>query len=234
MDQLLVEFQDTAHLGRVVLRLLIAVVLGGIVGFERLRDGRAAGLRTHMLVALGSALFTIVSAYAWTDFSFGHGSGVSYDPTRIAAQIVTGVGFLGAGAILHQGQLVRGLTTAASLWIVAAVGMAAGAGYWWAALITTALVLFALWPLRIAIYPLLVRLRPDELLLHVEMREGEGISDVLGTLERVGGKVRSIEFEEAGGKRQLMLDVDLPAGTRDAAVTRLAEVEHVTGARWGR
>ena len=215
-------------------RLALAALLGAAVGFEREVRERQAGLRTHMLVALGSALFTIVSAYAWTDFSFGHGSGVSYDPTRIAAQIVTGVGFLGAGAILHQGRLVRGLTTAASLWIVAAVGMAVGAGYWWAALITTALVLFALWPLRIAVYPLLVRLRPDELLLHVELRKGEGISDVVGTLEKVGGKVRSIEFEEAGKKRRLLLDVDLPAGTRDAAVAKLAEVEHVTGARWGR
>jgi putative Mg2+ transporter-C (MgtC) family protein len=215
-------------------RLALAAALGAVVGFEREVRERQAGLRTHMLVALGSALFTIVSAYAWTAFSFGHGSGLTYDPTRIAAQIVTGVGFLGAGAILHQGQLVRGLTTAASLWIVAAVGMAVGAGYWWAALITTALVVFALWPLRIAIYPLLLRLRPDELLLHVEMREGEAVGDVIDTLEKVGGKVRSIEFEEAAGTRRLMLDVDLPAGTRDAAVTKLSEVEHVTGARWGR
>ncbi len=214
-------------------RLALAAALGAVVGFEREVRERQAGFRTHMLVALGSALFTIVSAYAWTAFSFGHGSGVTYDPTRIAAQIVTGVGFLGAGAILHQGRLVRGLTTAASLWIVAAVGMAVGAGYWWAALITTALVVFALWPLRIAVYPLLVRLRADELLLHVEMREGEAINDVIGTLERVGGTVRSIEFEEAAGARRLMLDVDLPAGTREAAVARLAEVEHVTGARWG-
>ena len=214
-------------------RLAAAAALGAVVGFEREVRERQAGLRTHMLVALGSALFTVVSAYAWTAFSFGHASGISYDPTRIAAQIVTGVGFLGAGAILHQGQFVRGLTTAASLWIVAAVGMAVGAGYWWAALITTGLVLFALWPLRIAIYPLLVRLRPDEVLLHVELREGEAVGDVIGTLEKVGGTVRSIEFEEIAGARRLMLDVDLPAGTRDAAVTKLSEVEHVTAARWG-
>jgi putative Mg2+ transporter-C (MgtC) family protein len=204
------------------------------VGFEREVRERQAGLRTHMLVSLGSALFTIVSAYAWADFAFGHGSGLTYDPTRIAAQIVTGVGFLGAGAILHQGTLVRGLTTAASLWIVAAVGMAVGAGYWWAAIITTGLVLFALWPLRVAIYPLLVRLRPDEVLLYVELREGEAVGEVIGTLERLGGRVHAVEFEEAEGQRRVSLAVDLPAGTRDGAVAKLSELEHVTGARWGR
>jgi putative Mg2+ transporter-C (MgtC) family protein len=215
-------------------RLTLAAALGAVIGLEREVRERQAGLRTHTLVSLGSALFTIISAYAWTDFAFGHGSGITYDPTRIAAQIVTGVGFLGAGAILRQGASVRGLTTAASLWIVAAIGMAAGAGYWWAALITTALVLFALWPLRIAIYPLLLRLRADEVLLYVELREGEALGDVIGTLERVGGKVHSIEFEESEGQRRLALDVDLPVGTRDKAVVRLSEVEHVTGARWGR
>jgi putative Mg2+ transporter-C (MgtC) family protein len=216
-------------------RLALAAALGAVVGFEREVRERQAGLRTHMLVSLGSALFTIVSAYAWTDFTFGAIHGITYDPTRIAAQIVTGVGFLGAGAILHQGTLVRGLTTAASLWIVAAIGMATGAGYWWAAIIATGLVLFALWPLRLAVYPLLLRLRPDEVLLFVELREGEAVGDVIGTLERVGGKVHSVEFEEAPGQQRLLtLEVDLPAGTRDAAIAKLSEVEHVTGARWGR
>jgi len=182
-------------------RLALAAILGAVVGLEREVRERQAGLRTHMLVSLGSALFTIVSAYAWTDFTFGNG--IAYDPTRIAAQIVTGVGFLGAGAILHQGQLIRGLTTAATLWIVAAVGMAVGAGYWLAALIATALVLFALEPVRLAVTPLLDRLHSEEALLHVEMRAGEGVGNVVDALEK-------------------------------AAVARLSEVEHVTGARWGR
>ena len=194
---------------------------------------RQAGLRTHMLVSLGSALFTIVSAYAWTDFTFGNG--VSYDPTRIAAQIVTGVGFLGAGAILHQGQLIRGrLTTAATLWIVAAVGMAVGAGYWLAALIATALVLFALEPVRLAVTPLLDRLHSEEALLHVELHAGEGVGNVVDALEKVGAKVQSIEFEERGGQRSVALEVDFPPGMRETEVARLSEVEHVTGARWSR
>ena len=105
----------------------------GAIGLERELRDRAAGLRTHMLVGVGAALFTIVSAYGWSDFEFSARSGVVFDPTRIAAQIVTGIGFLGAGAIIRQGLTVRGLTTAASLWIVAAIGMAAGAGFYSAA-----------------------------------------------------------------------------------------------------
>ena len=105
-----------------------------------------------MLVSVGSALFTLVSAYGFHEFLVGGGNVVRADPTRIAAQIVTGIGFLGAGAIIRQGFSVRGLTTAATLWVVAAIGMASGAGYYSAAVITTALVLIALWPLRIVAF----------------------------------------------------------------------------------
>src|SRR3712207_9270584 len=114
----------------IVFRLGLAAVLGGAIGLERELREREAGLRTHLLVSLGAALFTLVSAYAWTDWSFSTPRGLVFDPTRIAAQIVTGVGFLGAGAIIRQGLTVRGLTTAATLWAVAAIGMAVGAGYY--------------------------------------------------------------------------------------------------------
>lgn len=103
-----------------LLRLVVGLVLGAAVGWERELQRMPAGFRTHALVGLGSAIFTVVSAFAFP--------GSVSDPTRIAAQIVTGVGFLGGGAILHYRGSVRGLTTAASLWAVAAVGMAAGAG----------------------------------------------------------------------------------------------------------
>ena len=103
-----------------LLRMLVALLLGAAVGWEREMQRQPAGFRTHALVGLGSAIFTVVSAFAFP--------GPLSDPTRIAAQIVTGVGFLGGGAILHYRGSVRGLTTAASLWAVAAVGMAAGAG----------------------------------------------------------------------------------------------------------
>lgn len=113
----------------VLLRLVLAIVLGGIVGYQRETTERPAGFRTHVLVALGSALFTLVSFYPFD----GTGK-VGTDPTRIAAQIVTGIGFLGAGTIIRRENLVIGLTTAASLWAVAAVGIAVGVGYYAAGL----------------------------------------------------------------------------------------------------
>jgi putative Mg2+ transporter-C (MgtC) family protein len=118
------------------LRLVVALLLGAVVGWERELQRMPAGFRTHALVSLGAAIFTVVSAYAFV----GEGT----DPTRIAAQIVTGVGFLGGGAILHYGGTIRGLTTAASLWAVAAVGMAAGAGLFVTAVVSTGLVIIGL------------------------------------------------------------------------------------------
>jgi putative Mg2+ transporter-C (MgtC) family protein len=119
-----------------LLRLVVGLVLGAAVGWERELQRMPAGFRTHALVGLGSATFTVVSALAFV--------GPISDPTRIAAQIVTGIGFLGAGAILHDRGAVRGLTTAASLWAVAAVGMAAGAGLYVIAVGGAALVVVTL------------------------------------------------------------------------------------------
>jgi putative Mg2+ transporter-C (MgtC) family protein len=112
----------TPHLGftlelELAARLAVGLVLGAVIGFERELHRQPAGFRTHSLVALGSALFTIISAYGF--------AGSSVDPTRIAAQIVSGIGFIGAGTILQHRGNIRGLTTAASLWSVAAIGMAA-------------------------------------------------------------------------------------------------------------
>ena len=117
-------------------RLALAAALGGAIGVEREIRDREAGIRTHLLVALGSALFTIVSAYGFHEFLASGDAVVRADPTRIAAQIVTGIGFLGAGAIIREGLSVRGLTTAATLWVSAAIGMAAGAGWYTAAVAT--------------------------------------------------------------------------------------------------
>src|SRR5919112_2991499 len=112
----------------VLLRLLLASLLCGAIGFERETRDQPAGFRTHILLGLGAALFTLVSAYGFEPFTraaLGSG-GLQFDPTRIAAQIIAGVGFLGAGAIIRQGGDVRGLTTAASLWTTSAIGMAGG------------------------------------------------------------------------------------------------------------
>jgi putative Mg2+ transporter-C (MgtC) family protein len=118
------------------LRLTLGLVLGAIIGFERELHRQPAGFRTHSLVALGAALFTIVSAHAFV--------GPLVDPTRIAAQIVSGIGFIGAGTILQHRGSIRGLTTAASLWSVAAIGTAAGAGLHVMAVVGTVLILVVL------------------------------------------------------------------------------------------
>ena len=115
--------------------------MGAAIGLEREHHGHPAGTRTHLLVALGSAVFTEMSIYG-----FQSTTEAPVDPTRIAAQIVTGIGFLGAGAILKYGASIRGLTTAASLWCAAAVGMAAGTGAWVLAIAGTVIVIFSLGP----------------------------------------------------------------------------------------
>lgn len=130
-------------------RLLVAALLGLAVGFEREIHGHPAGLRTHMLVALGSALFTVMSIHGFlADPGLDPTRVAVVDPTRIAAQIVSGIGFLGAGAILKDGIIIRGLTTAASLWATSAVGMAAGTGDYVIAAVAAAVILVSLWPIN--------------------------------------------------------------------------------------
>jgi putative Mg2+ transporter-C (MgtC) family protein len=126
-----------------VTRLLAAAVLGAAVGVEREIHGHAAGMRTNLLVALGAAAFTVISIYG-----FESSNGTPVDPSRVAAQLVTGIGFLGAGAILKDGASIRGLTTAAGLWTVAAIGMAAGTGSYIIAFGVTVIAIVSLWPLN--------------------------------------------------------------------------------------
>jgi putative Mg2+ transporter-C (MgtC) family protein len=129
----------------IALRLLLAVVLGGMIGFERESHNRPAGFRTHILVCAGSALIMMVSAYGFTGQI---GEGFEADPGRIAAGVVTGIGFLGAGTILQHRGSVRGLTTAATIWVVSGVGLAAGIGFYLGAVLTTGFVLISLLLLR--------------------------------------------------------------------------------------
>ena len=213
-----------------LLRLALATVLGGAVGIERELREREAGFRTHLLVSLGSALFTIAGAYGFHDL-LTHGS--SIDPTRVAAQIVTGIGFLGAGAIIRQGVAVRGLTTAATLWVVAAIGLTSGAGYYSAAVITTGLVLFSLWPLRIASYRILGRFRPETDRLLVQLPAGESPAPLIEALEGLGARLQSLEVSHEADRRTVMIDVTLPPRADAAAmVVKLADVEHVLEIRW--
>src|SRR3954470_21708351 len=160
-------------------RLALAAALGGAIGFERELRDREAGFRTHMLVCVGSALFTIVSAYGFSDFLTSGDQVIRADPTRIAAQIVTGIGFLGAGAIIRQGVSIRGLTTAATLWVAAAIGMASGAGYYAGAVLGTIVTLIALWPLRRLAFRVVHRFRGESGLLLVQLPSGQSPAEVI-------------------------------------------------------
>jgi putative Mg2+ transporter-C (MgtC) family protein len=211
----------------VALRLVVAAALGGMIGIEREIRDREAGLRTHLLVAVGSALFTIVSAYGFHDFLASGQPVIRADPTRIAAQIVTGIGFLGAGAIVRQGISVRGLTTAASLWVVAAIGMAVGAGYYSAGIITTVLGLFALWPLRLYAYRLLTRLIPDSGRFHIELAPSGRIDDVLQVIERTGLTIANVSIRNSGERRMMAVETTSSHVGYSAAMADLAELDEV-------
>lgn len=123
-----------------IIRLLVATALGAVIGLDREYRTKAAGFRTHVLVALGSALFMIISVHGFDDLPKDQMT-LRMDPARIAAQVVTGIGFIGAGTIIFQKNVVKGLTTAAGLWVTAAVGMACGVGMYVLAIVSTILVL---------------------------------------------------------------------------------------------
>ena len=139
-----------------LLQIVVAGVLGAAVGLERELNAQPAGLRTHMLVCVGAALFSL-SGYV-------HGS----DATRIAAQVVTGIGFLGGGAILREGATIRGLTTAASLWVTAAIGVSIGLHWWYAGIVTTVLALTVLWAMKYVEREVLPNRRTLEIVLTLQ------------------------------------------------------------------
>lgn len=131
----------------ILLRLVCAVLLGGLIGWERERSSHAAGLRTHILVSVGSALIMLLSMYGFV--AFVDQPSVRVDPARLATAVISGIGFLGAGTILFTGKSITGLTTAASLWVVAAIGLAVGAGFYFAAILTTLFVFLTLLVLNV-------------------------------------------------------------------------------------
>jgi putative Mg2+ transporter-C (MgtC) family protein len=208
------------------LKLMLAVVLGGLIGIERETHGRPAGLRTHILVCLGSALFTIVSTYYTGEHS---------DPSRIASQIVSGIGFLGAGTIIRQGSVIRGLTTAASLWTTAAIGMAAGAGgkLIYIGVIAAVIVYVTLSMINRIERRLLDGRRHRE--LHVSLSNGRtGTAAVIGKLTELGVQVEGVRTE-AGPRAgvEARMRVVLPQGTDVAMASQaLAGTDGVESFDW--
>ncbi len=224
----------TIETGEIALRLGVAGALSAAIGLERELRERAAGLRTHMMVGLGAALFTLISAYGFSGFFEGGAeSVVRADPTRIAAQIVTGIGFLGAGAIIRNGLSVRGLTTAATLWIVAAIGLCAGAGFYTGAVIATVLALVGLGPMRVVERWIITRTRSEHTTLVVTLAPGTPSSRVLRAAERAGCIVQSITARDGEDARHLRIETDLPPGTDlDAACDAISAVEGVQEVTW--
>ena len=192
----------------VVLRLTLAAGLGSLIGVERERLAWTAGLRTHMLVSVGACLCMIVSAYG---FNAALGPHVILDPSRVAAQVVSGVGFLGAGAIIMRNEVVKGLTTAASLWAVAAVGLAVGGGLYVAAIAATVIILV-----------ILAGLKPIE----EGMRIGREPVALHLTVERgavAGGLLKQTLGWRAERVRQVVVQSDEGSDTDQVALTLAAQ-----------
>jgi putative Mg2+ transporter-C (MgtC) family protein len=204
-------------------RLLASALFGAAIGFEREINGHPAGMRTHLLVSLGSALFTVLSIYG-----FGPATPATpVDPSRIAAQIVSGIGFLGAGAIIKDGLSVRGLTTAASLWATAAVGLAAGAGQHILASVGTLIIIFSLWPLsRIA-----ERIRGVEkrlLTIRLTLTELDPLVDVLGAITSRQVEIIGIDTERMASGR-IKVDLDLRVRTTSDLPGAIEAITAVAG-----
>jgi putative Mg2+ transporter-C (MgtC) family protein len=182
-----------------VLRMALALALGAIVGAERQRGDRPAGMRTHALVCLGSTIFMLVSAYAFPELT--QASGGRVDPTRIAAQVVTGIGFLGAGMIFTQRNVTRGLTTAAGLWVVAAIGLAVGAGLYFIGIGGSALMLVVLAVLK----PIESHLfNPgSRIAVRVAPRLGQ-LATIQGALKANNIRPRSVLVSPYGGDQELI------------------------------
>jgi putative Mg2+ transporter-C (MgtC) family protein len=222
--------------GELVLRLLLAAGLAAALGVERELHEQPAGFRTHMLVGVGAALFAVISAFGFQAIAgLGPSHEVRADVTRVASQIVVGIGFLGGGAIIKYGATVRGLTTAASLWVTAAVGTAAGIGMLAIATATTGIALLALAafrPIRVAIR----RLGGGHVEFTVESDHEFRLGDVTLALRTAGIRVTHFELiEDQPDARSWVLVVQLPRGKGpEDVVSRFETDPHVRHVDWTR
>jgi len=222
----LLEGQGWLQIGEV----LLAFVLSSLVGLERQLRGKSAGLRTQALVGTASALMLLVSKYGFFDV-LAPGS-VVLDPSRVAAQIVTGVGFLGAGLILTRRGVVRGLTTAAAVWLTAAVGMAAGAGLWLLALVVTALYFVSVFGYT-AIIGALRGQHATTVAIEVVYADGRGVlRELMATATRHGWRIeRLVPGEETeGGTVTVVIELATQAG-HAGVIEKLAAVDGVRAVR---
>jgi putative Mg2+ transporter-C (MgtC) family protein len=202
-------------------RLVVAALLSGLIGLERERNERAAGLRTHALVGLGACLAMVVSAFGFGDW---HDSPTRLDPSRIAAQVISGVGFLGAGVIIFQRdrEVVRGLTTAASVWVVAAIGLAVGGGMYVTAGTGTVIGLVILAGLKPLERRLISRRRSARLGIEVDA-EILPVRAIVTRVQELGLQVETVRLQPRGGSGRQEVDVVYRGEAGPEALAELAE-----------
>jgi putative Mg2+ transporter-C (MgtC) family protein len=198
----------------IAIRLVLAALLSGIVGLERERGERAAGLRTHALVGLGSCLVMVVSAFGFADWHYSPGA---LDPSRMAAQVISGVGFLGAGVIIFRKNTISGLTTAASVWSAAAVGLACGGGLFWPAAIVTGAIIAIQVGLRFFEYRFFAHHNPSTVSVRMKRAPGR-IAEVERLVLESGVPLRALRLRTARGEDRIEL---VMGHAREAAVLRL-------------
>jgi len=206
-------------------RLVVAALLGALVGLERELHGHPAGVRTHLLVSVGSALFTVLSIYGFVGVLEANET-APVDPSRLAAQIVSGIGFLGAGAILKDGFTIRGLTTAASLWATAAIGLAAGAGVMNLAFVTTGIVVLSLWPLNLLVTRL-HGLVAQKGRVRIVAASVEDVSRAQEALRRAKVDITSIRTEKEDDSVSADLDVQARGADLIAAAAVVARLDGI-------
>jgi putative Mg2+ transporter-C (MgtC) family protein len=212
----------------ITFRLVLSVLLGGLIGFERERSSHAAGLRTHILVCLGSTLVMLLSMYGFADFA--KLDNVRLDPARLAAQVISGIGFLGAGTILYTGKSITGLTTAASLWVVAAIGLANGAGFYYASGLACVLALLSLWVLNVVEKKYFdgKKLRS----LRIEADESPGLlTRISSALSNKGHDIRKLTVEETDGERshEMVISISLRMARGNHLTAIVEELQQMTG-----
>lgn len=196
-------------------RVAVGGLLGGVIGYERDRHGRPAGLRTHLIVALASATFMIVSSQFAYYQRFGRAEGIEVDASRIAASVVSAIGFLAGGAILRSGFSIQGLTTAAGLWLVTAIGLCAGAGMFVESVAVTVMGLVALTVFR-RFEDKDDRVTRRRVTLVLGDDEASTVPDILQAISSIGAVVADVEFTrrlDAKRRTSLTVDVSLPVKT---------------------
>lgn len=218
----------------ITIRLVFAVVLGGLIGLEREWSNRSAGFRTHILVCIGSASIMLLSIYGFNEFVYE--MNVRTDPARLAAQVISGIGFLGAGTIIRNGNSVTGLTTAASLWVVAAIGLCVGAGFYYVATLATALVLISLFLLNRWEKQFLQKAKRNEIVLELLDRPNN-FGHIIARFRDQGFPVQSIVMDseeklDIDGQQERVMRIKFTLKVRKAdklmmLIEQIAKLEEV-------